>query len=301
MGFNPMRVATNRLATKTATLVTRLGILVLVALGCGCATVVSSVTNQLANDLADTVLANPDKEVVASGLPAYLLLVDALVEGSPENAALLRTSALLNGSYASAFIADENRQKQFTTKAKTLALEATCAFRSDLCGLDALNYEDFVAKLSDSAAEDIAYLYVLGTSWAGWIQAHSDDFFALAQLPKAKLLIERVLELDAGYADGSPHLYLGVFALTLPAALGGQPELGREQFERAITLSNGSNLYAKVLLAEMYARSQFDRELHDQLVDEVISANPVADQLTLQNVVAQEIAIQLKESADEFF
>ena len=287
---NTSRAVINLLATVS-----------LISVTMGCSTVVSSVTNQLAVDLSKAVLSNPDQRVVSDGLPAYLILIDALIEGNPADAEMLRTAAMLNGSYASAFVEDPIRRKQLADKAKRLALNATCAYRETLCNLQTLKYDAFTQSVQQSSAKDIDYVYVLGTSWAGWIQAHSDDFFAIAELPRAKALIERVIELDSTYADGSPHLYLGVFALTLPAALGGQPEFGREQFERAIELSQGRNLYAKVLLAEMYARSTFNRDLHDHLIDEVLSADPLADDFTLQNVVAQDLAQQLKESADEFF
>ena len=271
------------------------------ALISGCSSLLSSVTNQLATDLSNSVLTNPDKGVVSAGLPAYLLLIDALIDGDPEDATMLRTAAMLNGSYASAFVVDEVRRKRFADKAKRLALDAACVYRSSLCALDSLKYDTFADRVANTDSKDIDYLYVLGSSWAGWIQAHSDDFFAIAELPRAQGLIERVIELDPTYDDGAPYLYMGVFALTLPAALGGQPELGKERFEHAIELSKGRNLYAKVLLAEMYARSTFNKELHDRLVDEVLAADPNADNLTLQNVVAQDVARQLKESSDEFF
>ena len=113
--------------------------------------------------------------------------------------------------------------------------------------------------------------------------------------------MERVIQLDSAYAKGSPYIYMGVFATFLPAALGGEPEVGREQFERAIEISDGQNLYAKSMMAEMYARAIFDRKLHDRLVTEVLEEDPDAGELTLQNVVAQKLALQLKESADDYF
>jgi hypothetical protein len=94
---------------------------------------------------------------------------------------------------------------------------------------------------------------------------------------------------------------LGVLETLLPAALGGRPEEGRRHFERAIELSGGRDLMAKVLLASEYARMAFDRELHDRLCREVLAASPEAPGLTLSNTLAQDRARRLLDSSDDYF
>jgi hypothetical protein len=83
--------------------------------------------------------------------------------------------------------------------------------------------------------------------------------------------------------------------------MGGKPEQGRAHFERAISLSVGRNLIAKVELARRYARLVFDRELHDRLLNEVIMAAPEEPGFTLSNVLAQQQAQELLKSATEYF
>lgn len=272
-----------------------------VLLTVSCSAIISGFTNNIAEDLSKAVLGSSDLGVVEEGLPAYLLLVDALLEGNPNDPSLLNTAAMLNGSYASGFVAEENRRKHFATKGKQLALHASCQRKAAFCDVLNVPFGEFKEIVDGTPIRDIDYLYTLGSNWAGWIQAHSDDYLAIAELPKAKYLMEHVIQLDSTYAKGSPYIYMGVFAAFLPAALGGEPEEGRRNFERAIEVSGGENLYAKSMMAEMYARAVFDRELHDRLVAEVLTTDPVAGDLTLQNVVAQKIALQLKESADGFF
>jgi hypothetical protein len=58
---------------------------------------------------------------------------------------------------------------------------------------------------------------------------------------------------------------------------------------------------AKVLYARQYARLVFDRPLHDRLLNEVVAADPEAPGLTLGNTLAQEQALLLLASADEYF
>ena len=45
----------------------------------------------------------------------------------------------------------------------------------------------------------------------------------------------------------------------------------------------------------------YDRDLHDQLLNEIVAANPVTSGYTLTNMLAQEKAKLLLESADDYF
>jgi hypothetical protein len=144
-------------------------------------------------------------------------------------------------------------------------------------------------------------MYGLASAWAGYLQAHSDDWGAIADLPKVEALLERVVVLDPGYDHGQAFVYLGVLNSLRPEAIGGKPEQGRAYFEKAFALSGGKNLYAKTLEAEFYARLVFDQGLHDTLLNEVLAADPVAHGFTLSNTLAQERAKLLLESGKDFF
>ena len=83
--------------------------------------------------------------------------------------------------------------------------------------------------------------------------------------------------------------------------MGGKPEEARANFERAIAMTNGLDLSVKVEFAKGYAKTLYDRELHDQLVGEVLDASPYADGFTLLNVMAQEEALLLSAQANDYF
>ena len=74
-----------------------------------------------------------------------------------------------------------------------------------------------------------------------------------------------------------------------------------EMEHETVTLSEGENLPAKVEYARSYARLVYDRELHDQLLNEVLAAPVEQPGMTLFNVMAQEQAEALLESADDYF
>jgi hypothetical protein len=96
-------------------------------------------------------------------------------------------------------------------------------------------------------------------------------------------------------------MYLGILDTLLPEALGGEPEAGRQWFEKGIALSGGKDLSIKVEYARGYARQLYDRELHDALLNEVLAAPVEQPNLTLFNILAREQAVALLASADEYF
>ena len=62
-----------------------------------------------------------------------------------------------------------------------------------------------------------------------------------------------------------------------------------------------TDLGIKVDYANYYARTLYDRELHDRLLNEVLAADPVQPGRTLFNTLAQRDARSLLDSADDYF
>ena len=279
---------------------TLLIILTLLAVS-GCANIVTTATNRMADNLSLAILNQDDPKTVRDGAPAYLLLVDSLIEGDPENVQMLLAGANLYGAYANVFVDDSERAQRLTTRARVYAERALCSAREELCGATQLPFDEFVAALDITNKLDAKVLHGLATSWASWIQTHSDDWNAIADVPKVEALLERVVELDERHDGGSAHLYLGVLNTQLPPALGGKPEVGRAHFERAIKLADGQNLMTKVLFAKYYARLMFDQELHDRLLEDVLAADPVVPGYTLMNTLAQQDARELLAESPDYF
>ena len=267
----------------------------------GCASLLSSATSGLASDLSAAILDQDDPETVEAGAPAYLLLIDGLILDNPKNENLLLTGAKLYSAYAGVFVKDSQRAQRLSTKSRQYAERALCRHRAALCGLSTRPFDDYRAALAGLGTTDVPALYTLGSAWAGWVQAHSSDWNAIAELAKVRAAMQRVVELDETYDHGGAHLYLGIMTTLIPATLGGKPEEGRNHFERAITLSQGRDLMVKAEYARRYARLVFDRPLHDRLLNEVLQAPATAPGLTLRNTLAQRTAHELLKSADNYF
>lgn len=263
----------------------------------GCAGILS----RSADNLTKAVLEHDDPATVESGAPAYLLLMDSLVIGSPDNKMILRAAADLYSAYGAIFVADSARAQRLTSRSYKYGRAAFCQHNDAACDLADLDFEAFEARVAGFGAKDLEYLFSLAQSWLAMIRAYSADWGMVAELPKAELLLQRVLELDPEHANGSAQVYMGVLKTLRPPALGGKPEEGRAHFEKAIEISGGNNLAAKVQYAESYARLVFDRELHDRLLNEVLQAETEQDGYTLLNVFARQRAEQLLATSDDYF
>ena len=68
-----------------------------------------------------------------------------------------------------------------------------------------------------------------------------------------------------------------------------------------MSLSGGYDLSIIVDFAKYYARTLYERELHDSLLNEVLQADPVQPGYTLFNTLAQTEAQALLDSADDYF
>lgn len=286
---------------QTATL-TRFGVVALFALALGgCASLANRATERVAGNLSSAMLNQDDPATVREGLPAYLLLLDGLIEGSPESAGLLLSGARLNSAFAGGFVTDKLRAQRLSRRAMNYAKRAVCARGLALCDHIEGGFEPFQLALQQTTPDDVADLHILGSTWTTWVQAHRDDWNAIADLPKIEALFEHLVSLDEAHAGGEAHMFLGVLYCLRPESLGGRPQLGRQQFERATAISGGRNLMAATLYAEYFARLVFDRELHDRLLQEVVAAEPRAHGLTLSNTLAQQRAAELLASADDYF
>jgi len=267
----------------------------------GCASVANNAAAGLADSLSTSILNQDDPELVRDGVPTFLLLLDSMVQSSPDDPRTLGTAAELYAAYGTAFTADPERARILTARARDYGNRALCADDGNACSLEGLPFDDYestILKIERNTADSL-YSYCIGS--LAFIRANSDDWNALADLPKIEVALVHLLTLDPGYKASSVNMYLGILNSLRPPALGGDPERGKAYFETAIKLSNGKDLGAKVEYARGYARLVYNRELHDRLLNEVLVSEVKQPELTLVNSLAQQQARELLASADDYF
>ena len=266
-----------------------------------CSTVIAPVTSRVTEGLTSAVLDHNDPETVRQGAPAYLLMVDAMIAGDPDNTGLLIAGAQLYSSYTSGFVSDRERASRLAERGRSYGWRGLCEVEPATCDSWQLPFDEFQRIIDGVQPRHVPALFAAGVSWATWVQVNRADWLAVADKARVEAIMLRVTALDEDYRDGAAYTYLGVLNSIIPAALGGKPEQGRKNFERAIELAQGRDLMTKVLLAKEYARMVFDRELHDRLLSEVIEADPNVPGLVLLNSMAQAQARVLLAESDAYF
>ena len=261
----------------------------------------SSAKRDFADDLASTIMEQKDPETVKQAIPTYLVLISSLIRGDEENVGLLVSASKLYGAYASVFVEDAERKRILANTSFEYAARAVCLKKQAACALEDASYYEFEQVLASFTKRDAPVLFTLGAAWAGKIQANSSDWNNIADLPKVKSTIARVLALDELVSNGDAHLYMAVMQSFLPPAMGGKPELAKKHFERAIEISNGNNLMAHLLYAEKYARLVFDKELHDRLLKQLLEHEIGLTDKTLINTIAKSKAKILLNESDDYF
>jgi TRAP transporter T-component len=266
-----------------------------------CGRVITNAKIEFSQDLSATILEFDDPETIKKGVPAYLILISSMIKGDPDNPDLLESGAKLYGAYASGFADSDDSKKALSNRAFAYSSRAMCIRNADFCEVKSISYFEYEKRLKAVDAGQVEPLYIFTSTWAGVIEANSSDWNAVAELPKVKAGISRVIDIDETVNNGNAHLYMAVMESILPPTLGGKPELAKKHFDRAIEISKGKNQMARVLYAEKYARMIFDRELHDSLLKQVVAAGTGPQDQILVNTLAKQRAAELLADADDYF
>jgi hypothetical protein len=259
-------------------------------------------TAALLEDISRASARQPDLRVIREGMPAYLLLMDGLVEAWPDNARILLGAAQGYSSFAAAFIADDDKEYAgaLTAKSKQYALSAL-----ELRGFKTLrekSLDDFKTGLEDMDKKDLPYLFWAASCWGNWVALNLDSMAALAELPKVEAMMRRALALDAGFYHGGPHLFMGIWYASQPSMAGGNLDLSRDHFLKAREFGKGQFLMTDVYFAQYFARKAFDRDLFISTLKKVLDTPAdIKPELTLLNTVARRKAQEMLERVDDYF
>jgi hypothetical protein len=267
----------------------------------GCASLISSAASGMTDDISASVLNQDDPETAKAALPTFMVLIDGMIRDNPRDPDLLASGATLYASYGAIFADDETRASRLTTRARDYASRAMCETYAPSCNWANATYDEFVASLDGIGPRQAEMLYTYGFASLAYLRAHSSDWNSLAELPQMEALFNHYMAISGDAANSAVYTYMGILLTLRPPALGGEPERAREYFEKAIALTGGRDLSAKVEFARGYAKLLYERELHDRLLTEVLEADPYYDGFTLGNVLAKEQAAALMAEADDYF
>ncbi len=292
--------------------------LVAAALAGGC-NMTRFTANQTANVIAAAQPAfamESDPQLARDAAPAQLKTVEGFLLASPENDTYLRVLAQGYCEYAFGFLESDLEEADSEGNARDverLTRRATSLYlRCMNYGLRLLGaswekamYGEIAAfegKVRGAKKGAVPGMFWAALGLASAINLNRDDIEMVGYLPKARLMLERVVALDPSYYNGGAHMVLGMLYSAQGAAVGGNPQKGKEHFERAIATSGGKLLLPMVLMARTYAVIVGDRKLfHDTLVKVLQTSPAVWPEQRLTNELAHIRASRYLRQEDSLF
>ena len=241
-----------------------------------------------------------DLAVIREGMPAYLMLIDGMVEAWPKNEKLLLAAAQSYASFASISEKGADAKRRLYRKATQYALRALG--RRGLPSARTMAFGDFEKSVSKLKKNDVPYLFWGASCWANWIGSNQSSMEAMAELPRVESMMKRVLVLDEGFYYGGPHLFMGIWYGMRPKMAGGDLKKAQIHFQKAISFGKGKFLMANIYYASYYAKKAFDKELYRSILKQTLDTPAgIVPDLTLINTVAHKKAEKMLEAIDDIF
>ncbi len=259
-------------------------------------------TATLLDGVATASSRQPDLRILREGMPAYLMLIDGMIEALPDNERLLMAGAQSYSSFASLFVEDQDKEyaNLLFERGRQYALRSLerRGFKDPL----QRPFDDFKRELKRLGKKDVPILFWTATCWANWIRLNLDSMEALSELPRVEGMMRRVLELDEGFYYGGPHLFMGIWYAARPKIAGGDLKKAQEHFLKALDLGQKKFLMAYVYYASYYARKMADKELFISTLQKVLETPAdTSPDLILVNTVAKKQAKEVLSHVEEYF
>ena len=308
---------------KCHTVAGPLVLLASLALGCNLNRLAADQSVELAEAGADGFNGFWDYEIFGQAVPSAILQSEALVHINPDNEKLLLGLARIYVSYTYGWVQDEweraddaadfekadeleRRVKLLYDRAAKLALKAV-HMRDREKNLESVLKTGKTDRLRDylrahyTEQEDVPALYWTGLAWGSAIANSGGDMNELADAPLARSFMERSIELDPSYADAGGLAVLGTVEASFPELFGGNLDLSKQYYERALKVSERRNHLILLSYAKIYAVARQDRELFVSLLREILDAPDQGNDLRISNKIARHRARRYIRKVDDWF
>jgi predicted anti-sigma-YlaC factor YlaD len=273
--------------------------------------------NQLGNALAGTgttFSSDDDPELIRAAVPFSLKLVESLLAENPRHEGLLLAAARGFTEYAYAFVQEDADELEDTDKVAATAMRARAAklyLRGRNYGLRGLEvkHPGFAERLKANPKEAVKELkksesplmYWTAISWGAALSA-SHDFTMIPEIPRFEALIDRVMELDEAYDEGTAHTFMITYEMARLSGKGDRAARAKEHFDRAVELGGGHQAgplvaYAENVLVAQKNKTEFQNMLRQALRMD-INKSPENRQL---NLAVQRRARWLLSRTDKLF
>ena len=274
--------------------------------------------NKMGNALASggsTFQRDDDPDLVGDALPFGLKFMESLLAESPRHKGLLLAVASGFTQYAYVYVqqkADEAepvnlaqatelrlRARRLYLRARGYALRGLALKYS---GIEQSLRQDPAAAVRPMKKEDVPLMYWTAASWGAAISLSKNNPDLVADQPIVEALIDRALQLDESWNQGSIHGFLIGYESSRIGGQEGAAKRARSHFDRAMELSKGELASPLVSLAEAVPLPAQDKKEFVAVLNRALAIDPGARaDATLENMVMQRRARWLLGRLDDLF
>jgi predicted anti-sigma-YlaC factor YlaD len=264
----------------------------------------------------DVFTKDNDPELVGDALPFAIKFYESLLASLPEHQGLRLRTGSLYIMYANAFLQtpadmmpkEETKKKDFLLKrAKNLYLRGRDML---LVGLEQKNpllraqlrERHFQQALAMYKPQDVPTLYWAAVGWVAAFALDPGDMTLGITLPQAAALMERVVQVEPGFAQGSVYNFYILYYGSIPDYMGGDPQKAREYFQKAVAASGSRDTTPFLSLAVTVSQNDQNAAEFKSLLQKVLDFDPdSAPEFRLINILNQRKARWLLEHIEDFF
>ena len=269
----------------------------------GCVKLALRTSPSLFPHLIESIFEECDPELAESAIPGNLKLMEGLLKSDPDNRRILTTLSMGFCGYGLLFVedVDPERASRLYLRARDYGLRAL-GEKGHKLRKRGVKSEEIEYIIKGFEGENLEALFWATMSWSAWINLNLDKPSAVSELGLVQRSLKRILELDPHFLHGSPNILMGISLAARPKMFGGNPDLARFYFEKALKGKSRQFFMAHYYYARYYAVRVQDKDLFLQLLREVLKGNPYElSDACLINKMMQIRAKRLIEMADEFF
>lgn len=289
----------------------------LVGMGCDVTKLTAESTAGLFERAAPAFQEYWDYDLAGEALPASIVQFEGIVRVAPDSDPLLEQLSQAYFGYAFGWIEVDVEALEFQgeyddanalrrragimyLRAKDLSMHRIALTHPNVYDATRGTIEELETWLDENFTdkEDAPKLLWAGQAWGAYINTAKDDMVAVADVPYAKALVARSVELDPNYYHAAGLTFMGVVTASELAA---DLDLAKLYFDKALAQTDRRALTTQVSMARFYAVQTGDRPLFDELIAEVLDAGDVLPEARLANRMARERAELYTEHADQLF
>lgn len=245
----------------------------------------------------------PDLALAAAAMPPNIELMEGMIINSPDHEKLRNYAAQAYYGYAYGFVEDDDPQRaaRFYRRGLNHAfynLHQAGLNNKTLSG----NLENLQSQLKSLDEDEVPALFWAASNWAKWIDLNRHQAEAIADLPRAVMLMQRVIELDENFYMAGPHIFFGVYHGSRSPMLGGNLSLSSTHFEKARAFNNKQLFIVDLLQAQYLDRQKLDQQnFHQRLTNIVNTPDSSNKDIALINYIAKQKAEILLKKESEWF